>query len=159
MENSLEKIERGLQAIDLDKVAAFTKKIADISQGFNTMLAPIYLRDFIMAIDVTNNLLARAIKSDLQADAALKQAEAIAFLDNAIDYLKDRGIKDTAEARKRYIPIDENVMRAAEIKAQTEAMVSFLKNKMFEFRLAHDDVKKIAYSNDYQNNSPYEGAP
>jgi hypothetical protein len=121
------------------------------------MLAPIYLRDFIMAIDVTNSLLARAIRSDLQAAAAVKNQESLAYIDRAGNYLKEKGIKDTAEARKRYVPLDDDVMKAYDLKAQTESMVSFLRNKMFEFRLAHDDVKKIAYSNDYQNNTSNEG--
>ena len=153
----LVKVEQGLQAIDLTRVIEYTKKIPDISKGFNTMLAPIYLRDFIMAIDVTNSLLARAIRSDLQAAAAVKNQESLAYIDRAGDYLKEKGIKDTAEARKRYVPLDDDVMKAYDLKAQTESMVSFLRNKMFEFRLAHDDVKKIAYSNDYQNNTSNEG--
>jgi hypothetical protein len=153
----LVKVEQGLQAIDLTRVIEYTKKIPDISKGFNTMLAPIYLRDFIMAIDVTNSLLARAIRSDLQAAAAVKNQESLAYIDRAGDYLKEKGIKDTAEARKRYVPLDGDVMKAYDLKAQTESMVSFLRNKMFEFRLAHDDVKKIAYSNDYQNNTSNEG--
>jgi len=152
------QVERGLvQSIDLTRIIEYTKKIPDISKGFNTMLAPIYLRDFIMAIDVTNSLLARAVKTDLQAAAAVKNQESLAYLDRAGDYLRSKEIKDTAEARKRYVPLDENVLKAYDLKAQTESMVSFLRNKMFTFRLAHDDVKKIAYANDYQNNTPNEG--
>lgn len=157
MDNQLTILERDLQSIDITKVVEYTKKIPDISKGFNTMLAPIYLRDFIMAIDVTNSLLARAIRTDLKAASNLKTQESIAYLDNAKEYLDKRGIKDTAEARKRYVAVDPNVIKANELKAQSEALVSFLRNKMFEFRLAHDDVKKIAYANDYQNNTPNEG--
>lgn len=157
MDNQLTILERDLQSIDITKVVEYTKKIPDISKGFNTMLAPIYLRDFIMAIDVTNSLLARAIRTDLKAASNLKTQESVAYLDNAKEYLDKRGIKDTAEARKRYVAVDPNVIKANELKAQSEALVSFLRNKMFEFRLAHDDVKKIAYANDYQNNTPNEG--
>ena len=154
----LVKVEQGLvKPIDLTRVIEYTKKIPDISNGFNTMLAPLYLRDFIMAIDVTNTLLAKAIRSDLQAAAAVKNQESLAYIDRAGAYLKIKEIKDTAEARKRYVFIDEDVLRALDLKSQTESMVSFLKNKMFEFRLAHDDVKKIAYANDYSNNTPNEG--
>jgi len=35
-------------------------------------------------------------------------------------------------------------------------MVTFLKNKLQAFRLAHDDTKKIAYANEY-NDSSNEG--
>jgi len=156
-ETSLVKIEEGLQSLDMTRVIEFTRKIQDISKGFNTQLAPIYLRDFIIAYDLTNALLAKAVRTDLRADAFLKQVESIAYMDNAHEYLEQRGIKDTAEARKRYVPIDPDVMKAQDTKARTAAMVVFLKNKLFEFRLAHDDVKKIAYSSDYNHNTEYEG--
>jgi hypothetical protein len=157
MSTSLLKIEEGLAKLDLTRVVEFTKKIQDLSQGFNTQLAPIYLRDFIMAIDVTNALLAQAIRTDLRADAYCKQCEAIAFMDNAKAHLEARSLRDSAEARKKYVPMDPAVMDAAEAKAKTAAMVVFLKNKLLEFRLAHDDVKKMAYSNDYHHNTEYEG--
>jgi len=156
-DNSLVKIQEGLQSLDLTRVIEFTKKIQDISKGFNTTLAPIYLRDFILAIDVTNSLLAVAIRTHNRAEAYTKQAEAIAFLDKARDKIIESGLKDSAEARKRYVPMDPDVVDAHEVKSKTEAMVVFLKNKLMEFRLAHDDVKKIAYSNDYSHNTEYEG--
>lgn len=155
-ETSLTKIEESLQSIDMTRVIKYTKKIQELSKGANTQLAPIHLQDFIMAIDVTNVLLAKAIRTDLRADAYLKQSESIAYMDNAGEYLTEKGIKDTAEARKRYVPIDPAVMAANDMRAKTAAMVSFLRNKMMEFRMAHDDIKKIAYSGDY-NNTEYEG--
>ena len=154
---ALAKIETRLSSLDLTHVIRYSKKIEDISKGFNTMLAPMYLRDFIMAYDITNTLLSQSIRADLEAAAALKTSESIAYLDNAGPYLSARDIKDTAEARKRYVAVDSDVQHAMQLKAKTEAMVAFLRNKLMEFRLAHDDVKKIAYSNDYNNNSPHEG--
>lgn len=153
--NSLVKIEEGLRNLDMTRVVEYTHKIQDISKGFNTSLAPIYLRDFILAIDVTNGLLASAIRTHARAEAYAKQMEAIAFMDNAKVEIEQRGLRDSAEARKRYVPMDPAVIEAHEAKAKTEAMVVFLKNKLQEFRLAHDDVKKIAYSNEY--NTEYEG--
>ena len=140
----------------MTRVIIYTKKISEISKGANTNLAPIHLQDFIMAIDVTGGLLARAIRTDLRADANVKQSEAIAYMDHAGEYLESKGIKDTAEARKRYVPINPDVVAAVDMKAKTTAMVVFLKNKLMEFRMAHDDIKKIAYSGDY-NNTDYEG--
>jgi len=157
MSNSLMKIEEGLGQLDLTRVVEFTKKIQDLSKGFNTTLAPIYLRDFIMAIDVTNALLAQAVRTDLRADAYSKQSEAIAFMDKASAAVVASGLRDSAEARKKYVPMDPDVVDAAEAKAKTAAMVIFLKNKLLEFRLAHDDVKKMAYSNDYNHNTEFEG--
>ena len=121
------------------------------------MLAPMYIRDFIVAFDLTNSLLARAVRTDLRADSFLKQSEAIAYLDRAGPFLKEKGIKDTAEARKRYVPMDPDVLTAHDAKARTAAMLVFLKNKLSEFRYAYDAVKKIAYSNDYNHNTDYEG--
>jgi len=157
MSTSLIKIEEGLRQLDLTRVVDYTKKIQDLAKGFNTILAPIYLRDFIMAIDVTNALLAQAVRTDLRADSYMKQCEAIAFMDNAKEQLIARGLRDSAEARKKYVPMDPGVMDAAEAKAKTASMVIFLKNKLLEFRLAHDDVKKMAYSNDYNHNTEFEG--
>jgi hypothetical protein len=157
MSNSLVKIEQILQDLNVDitQIVKYTKKINDIGNGFNKMLAPIYLRDFIMAYDLTSQVLLKVTKADIDADSALKMAEAIAYLDRAKAYLDQREIKDSAEARKRYIPLDPDVIIASETKAKTEAMVAFLKNKLATFRISHDDVKKIAYADEYQ--SPNEG--
>jgi len=150
------KLEENLKALDISKVLKYQEKLEDLTHGANTMNAPMYLRDFILAYDETNNLLAKATRYLGLAEAALKTAESIAYFDAAEDFLKQRKVKDTNEARKRYVPMDPVVQRAEGVKAQAEAMVSFLRNKMLEFRMAHDDVKKIAYASD-NNNSPYEG--
>lgn len=154
VETALVKIEQRLQTVDVTKLAEFTNKIKDIGT-LNKMMAPIYMRDFILAYDLTNNLLSMVIKCDIEASTALDTARSIAYLDKAGDFLKTRGIKDSSEARKQYIDLDEDVIRASNIRAKTQAMTSFLKNKMQEFRLAHDDVKKIAYGEQYM--SPDEG--
>jgi hypothetical protein len=156
MSVDLIKVEESLRALKLDRLAEYTKKIEDISKGFNTMLAPTYLRDFIMAYDFTNTMLASAMRCHGIAASAQATAEAIAYFENAPDYLLSKGVKESDAARKRYIPMDPDVQHADKVKAQAEAMVAFLKNKLQAFRLAHDDVKKIAYSSEY-NDSPNEG--
>lgn len=150
---NLAKIDKSLESIDVTRLVEYTKKIKEIGQGFNPMLAPIYIRDFIVAYDITLTYLAEATKADLRADAAVKQAESIAFLDRAGDYLEGNSIKDTAAARERYICIDSDVIAAKEAKAKTAAIVMFLKNKLQEFRMAHDDIKKIAYADQYQTDN------
>jgi len=157
MSAELIKVEEGLRSLRLDRLVEFTKKIEDISKGFNAMLAPVYLRDFIMAYDFTNTMLASAMRMYGIADSALRSAEAIAYFENAPGYLQSKGVKESDAARKRYIPMDPDVQHADKVKAQAEAMVVFLKNKLQCFRLAHDDVKKIAYANEYSNDSPNEG--
>lgn len=150
------KLEQDLRSLDLSKVVKYTQKLDDLTQGANTLNAPIFIRDFILAYDETNLLLAKAMRYQGQVKAALETAEAIAYFDKAPDYLKAKGVKDSSEAKKMYIPIDEDVQRAKHVYAQAEAMVSLLKNKLYEFRAAHESVKKMAYSGDYSN-SAYEG--
>jgi S-adenosylmethionine synthetase len=100
-------------------------------------------------------MLASAIKCELDADTALKTARSIAYLDKAGEYLASKGIKDSSSAREKYIDVDEDVVYASNVKAKSTALVHLLKNKMQEFRMAHDDVKKLAYADEYQ--SPTEG--
>jgi hypothetical protein len=134
-----------LQSIDVTKLVEYTRKISDIG-SLNKMMAPNYLQDFINAMDATSSMLSKATKANLLAHSYCKRAEAIAYLDRAGDYLSDKGIKDTAESRKKYIDIDPDVTIAREKVAATDAMVVFLKNKYQAFRCAHDDVKKISFS-------------
>ena len=153
--SNIDKIDRSLEAIDVTKLVQYTRRIQEIGQGFNPQLAPVFIRDFIMAYDITNTFLAEATKADVRADTAIKNSEAIAFLDRAGPYLKENEIKDTASARERYIFIDEDVLAAREAKAKTTAICKFLYNKLQEFRSAHDSVRKIAYSQTFQ--SDHEG--
>ena len=139
-----------------EKVIEYSKKLEKIAEGANTMLAPLMMRDFIIAMDITSDLLAKAIRNDLRATATLKQSEAEAYFDRAPEFLKSKGVKESSEAKKMYIPTDPAVVTAHDEKAKTEAMTVWLKNKLQEFRMAHDDVKKMAYTSDH-NNSSYEG--
>ena len=151
---SIQLVEAQLQNLDVTKLIEYTKKIRDIG-SLNKMMAPLYLRDFIIAYDITNNMLASAIKCELDSDTALKTARSIAYLDKAGEYLATKGIKDSSSAREKYIDVDEDVIYASNVKAKCTALVHLLKNKMQEFRMAHDDVKKLAYADEY--NSPNEG--
>lgn len=152
--NALIALEQKLQKIDVTRLVEYTRKINDIG-GLNNMMAPIYLRDFIIAQDYTSSMLSQAVRHDLEAQSALDTAKSIAYLDRSGDYLKQRGIKDTAESRKQYVDADADVQKAKELKAKTAALVTFLKNKYMSFRQAHDDIKKMVYSDQYQ--TPNEG--
>jgi hypothetical protein len=55
------------------------------------------------------------------------------------------------EARKQYVPLNEEVQGAKDLVSMAESVVGFLKNKLITYRMAHDDVKKAAYT---QDNSP-----
>lgn len=142
------------QRVDITQLAEYVNKIEELS-SVNKMMAPVYLRDYIMGQDVAANLLAKAMQSDSRAKAKVEQCEAIAYLEKAREYLESKGIKDTSEARKQYVNIDADVLAAKDNRARTEALVSLLKSKLSQLRQAHDDLKKIAYGD--QNMTPYEG--
>lgn len=152
----ISKLDNDLKSLDMTAILKYTRQLEEISGGLTSLSAPSYLRDFIIAFDVTNTMLSKAIYFHGQAEAALKTAQSIAFLDNAHEYLQERSIKDSAEARKQYIAVDPDVQKAEQVKARAEAMVSLLKNKLQAFRLAHDDIKKMAYTSD-ATNSGFEG--
>lgn len=146
--------ENKLPTIDVGQLAIYLEKVRDIA-SINKMMGATYLRDFIEGQDVAGQLVAKAVQADIKAKSRLEQAEAIAYLDRATDYLKSKQIKDSSEARKRYIDIDEAVIAAKDHKAMTEALVSLMKSKQSVLRQAHDDLKKILYGD--QHMTPYEG--
>jgi len=154
MAKDVTTINESLKSIDVTQLVKYTNKIRDIG-SLSKMQASLYMQDFISAIDVTNVMLTTAIRLDLDAKSALSTAEAIAYLDRAPDYLKEKKIKDTSDAKKMYVNIDEDVMSAKDTKARTEAIVVFLKNKLQVFRYCHDDVKKIGYAD--QGMTGFEG--
>lgn len=141
-------------SIDVTQLAVYLGKVKELA-SINKMMGATYLRDFIEGQDIAGALLAKAIREDARAKAKLEQAEAVAYLDNAADYLASKGIKDSSEARKRYVDVDENVVAAKDKKAQTEALVSLMKNKLSVLRQAHDDLKKILYGDTHMTG--YEG--
>lgn len=140
----------------MSKLMEYSNKIKDIGPGFNSMAAPLYLRDFIVAYDIAGSALAKAMKCDLEADYALEVAEAIAFLERAPEYLKAHNMKDTVDTKKYVVDLDPDVRAAKEMKAKTVALVTFLKSKMQHFRMALESLKKIAYGGDTFR-SPEEG--
>jgi len=146
--------ENKLPTIDVGQLAMYLDKVRDIA-SINKMMGATYLRDFIVGQDVAGQLVAKAVQADIKAKASLERAEAIAYLDYASDYLKSKQIKDSSEARKRYVDIDDAVVAAKDHKAMTEALVSLLKSKQSILRQAHDDLKKILYGEQHLTN--YEG--
>lgn len=142
------------QRVDITQLATYVNKIQELS-SVNKMMAPVFLRDFIIGQDVAANLLAKAMQADSRAKSQVEYTESVAYLEKAREYLDSKQIKDTSEARKQYVNIDADVRKAKDDKARTEALVSLLKSKLSQLRQAHDDLKKIAYGD--QNMTAYEG--
>lgn len=138
-------MSKELTSIDVTKLAEYSQKISEIG-SLNKMMAPNYLRDFINAMDLTSDLLSKAVKINLDAKSELEKCRAIAYLENSEDYCKEKDIKMTNGVREMYVDIDANVIAAKDKYAATEALVTFLKNKYQAFRCAHDDVKKISFN-------------
>lgn len=136
--------EKSVVTVDVTQLAVYLGKVKEMA-SINKMMGATYLRDFIEGQDLAGQLVAKAIQADMRAKAKLEQAEAIAYLDHATDWLKSKGIKESSEARKQYIDIDEDVLAAKDKKAQTEALVSLMKNKLSVLRQAHDSLKKVLY--------------
>ena len=143
-----------LQSLDVTKLVHYTEKIREIGE-LNKMLAPLYLRDFINAMDLTSSMLSKATKSNLDAKSALERAKAVAYLDKSEEYCRQKGIKMSNGIREAYVDLDDDVIKAKELYSASEAMCVFLKNKYQAFRCAHDDVKKISF-NDAQGTG-FEG--
>jgi len=146
--------EKQVASLDVTKLALYLDKVREIA-SVNKMMGATYLRDFIIGQDIAGELLARAVQADIKAKARLEEAEAIAYLDRASDYLKSKGIKESSEARKMYVCIDEDVKAAQDKKAQTEALVCLLKNKLSILRQSHDSLKKVLWGD--QHMTGYEG--
>lgn len=143
MSQSLITISDTLDSLDLQKIAVYTRKLADIGDGFNKMMAPVYARDFVIAYDISSMMLARALQAELQAKSAVEEAEAIAFLDRAPDFFKAREEKATVEAKKAYVALDPDVKAAKDVYARSVATVSLLKAKVSEFREAISLVRTL----------------
>jgi hypothetical protein len=143
-----------LEKVDVTRLAHYVNKISELA-SVTKLMAPVYLQDMIVGQDVAANLLAKAIKTDSEAKAKLEYAESIAYLERAADYLATKNIKDTSEAKKQYVNIDPDVVKAKEHKAQTEALVVLIKSRLSELRQCHDDLKKITY--DKGTETPWEG--
>ena len=143
--------EKQIATVDTTALMHYIAKVSEIASVTKVMGA-VYLKDFIEGQDMAGTMLAKAVQADIRAKARLEQAEAIAYLDRASDYLKERNLKDTSEARKMYIMLDPDVQAAQDQKARSEAVVALLKNKLSVLRQAHDDLKKILYGDQSMTN-------
>ena len=137
-------ISKKLDTIDLSKLKAYTHKLADIEEAINKNLAPSMMRDFIVAQDVASVMLARAVQAEMMAKSAIEIAEAIALLDKSDAFFNARKQKPTSDLRSAFVALDPDVVAAKNVHARATAMVSLLKNKVYEFKSALDSVRQIS---------------
>jgi hypothetical protein len=139
----LEDIESMLNAIDPSKLNDYVRKLQNVDQGHDKNLAPGMMRDFIVAQDIASVLLARAVHAEMMAKAAIDTAEAIATLDKADDYFLAKGQKPTDKMRQAYVILDADVKQAKELHARATAIVTLVKNRVYEFKGAFDAVRQL----------------
>jgi phage/plasmid primase-like uncharacterized protein len=139
----LEEVESKLLSVDMSKLSDYVRKLSRIEEASNTNLAPTMMREFIMAQDMAAVMLARATQAEMLAKSAVDTAEAIALLDKSEDFFKVRGQKPTADMRKAYVTLDEDVVAAKELHGKAVALVMILKNRVYEFKNAFDAVRQI----------------
>jgi hypothetical protein len=139
----LSEVESKLNSIDMGKLTEYVRKLSTIEEASNTNLAPTMMRDFIMAQDMASVMLARAIQAEMMAKSAIDTAEAIALLDKSDAFFKARDQKPTADLRKAYVALDPDVNAARDLHAKTVAVVTILKNRVYEFKSALDSVRQI----------------
>jgi hypothetical protein len=124
--------------------AALKEKLPDIG----ILNGPDYIRDFSVAYERTNDLLA---KIEGAYEAALLDAdheEAKAIFERAPAYFAENNVcvsnvKDSAALRKSYLALDELYIAAKEKVAALKALKKWLENTLESFKMAHDDAKKI----------------
>ena len=78
-----------------------------------------------------------------QAKNVARRAQAVAYLVNSEEFLKQKGIKSTDESKKQYVQLDSEYIAAKDNQDKFEALMTLMQNKVKKFQDAHDDVKKI----------------
>lgn len=153
IKNNLERIKTKLSFIELGKLKLYTLKIGELA-SISRANAPIYIRDFILAYTECSTMYALAVQLEIDIKSHLEAVESIAYLEKAPIYLISKVIKDTSEARKQYTCIDDDVKEASDLKGMIAGLSELLKNKLAEYRMAHDGAKKMAYDDGNQTNVP-----
>lgn len=144
---NLIQLSAELEKINLDKLYNFTNKINEIP-SVTKYNASVLMRDFILAQDLSSELLSKAIVLEARAKTLVGTTEAIALLDKSEEYFKQKNQKPTQDLRAAYVDLDQDVIDAKDLFARATALASFLKNKIYEFKSAFEAVKQI--SRDFQ---------
>jgi len=147
------KDQRGL-LLDITSLVSIEKLRNDIP-NVDVYSAPAYMRDFTTACDILGRMIFEAQRELDMAVLNSKHEEAMAKLDRAPAYLKEKGIldtmKDSNSLRETYVQLDEGYRAAKEMESKLRAFVSYLENKLSCYKQDHYTVKatfdKFASSN------------
>ena len=145
-------LDRFEQSQSFNEVNRYLKKLGEV-RNITQMTVDSYLTDFLVAQDVTSNAIAQSIYFESKAKALLDEMRSIAFFERAENYLKSKGLKISAEARKQYIDIDPDVVAAKDVYARSLATAELFKNRLWAFKYAHADAAQIKK----QGMTAYEG--
>lgn len=125
-----------------------TSTYSDLLRDFHSVgksTAPLFLTRAIDAYDTCGVLYSRILFIEMASKNTFNAAKAEAFLERSQEYLTKNGVKDTASARDKYVDMDKGVLFAGNINSLANSLLILIKNKLEEFKMVHDDIKKIAY--------------
>lgn len=128
--------------LDMTQIYEYEQMVHAIAT-INNMNGAFYMREFLNAKELASSFYCRLMYNFEQAKNKAREAAAVAYLVNADEYLKEKAIKSTDEAKKQYIQIDPAYKRAKDNQDKYEALMTLMQNKVKKFQDAHDDVKKI----------------
>lgn len=138
--------------LDMTEIYEYESMITAIA-NINNMNGAFYMREFLNAKELASSFYCRLLYDFEQSKNKTKEACAIAYLERSEQYLKEKGIKSTDEAKKQYVQIDADYKKAKDRQDMYEALMVLMKNKVDKFQSAHDDVKKIFDSTRESRNS------
>lgn len=135
-----------------NEVQRYLSKLGEL-RNITQMTVDGYLTDFLVAQDVTSTAISQSVYYENKAKALLDEMRSTAFFERAENYLKSKGLKITAEARKQYIDLDPDVIAAKDVYARCLATSELFKNRLWAFKYAHSDAQQMKK----QGMTAYEG--
>lgn len=128
--------------VNMTEIYEYEKMIHAIAT-INNLNGAFYMREFLNAKELASSFYCRLMYDYEQSKNKAREAQAIAYLEKADEYLKEKNIKSTDEAKKQYVQIDPDYKAAKDRQDMVEALMTLMQNKVKKFQDAHDDVKKI----------------
>ena len=129
-----------------EDVAYYQNKIRNIATCSEHEV-PLMLKIFIEGIAKIGNMQSTILLSFNQAKKKRKEAEAIAVLEKYPEWCQSKKKKGTVVEGQSFTDLDAEVQSARENEHYYEALNMYLQNARQTLVYAHDDLKKITYTN------------